>query len=57
MASFETNSTRFAAARPAGVFAYFLSGVIAQLVAWNDARATRKALNRLSDHELSDIGL
>ena len=24
---------------------------------WNDARMTRKALGRLSDHELDDIGL
>lgn len=24
---------------------------------WNDARATRKALMGLSDHELDDIGL
>ena len=25
--------------------------------AWNDARITRKALNKLSDRELDDIGL
>lgn len=25
--------------------------------AWNDARVTRKALSRLSTHELNDIGL
>jgi uncharacterized protein YjiS (DUF1127 family) len=25
--------------------------------AWNDARVTRKALNKLSDRELDDIGL
>jgi uncharacterized protein YjiS (DUF1127 family) len=24
---------------------------------WNDLRVTRKALSRLSDHELEDIGL
>jgi uncharacterized protein YjiS (DUF1127 family) len=24
---------------------------------WNDARMTRKALGKLSDHELDDIGL
>lgn len=24
---------------------------------WNDARKTRQALNRLSDHELDDLGL
>lgn len=31
-----------------------LSGAIR---AWNDARLTRKALERLSDRELADIGL
>lgn len=34
-----------------------LSGVVAALAAWNDARLTRKALGRLSDRELDDIGL
>jgi uncharacterized protein YjiS (DUF1127 family) len=27
------------------------------VTAWNDARVTRKALSKLSDHELDDIGL
>ena len=30
---------------------------IATLKGWNDARVTRKALGKLSDHELDDIGL
>ena len=34
-----------------------LSGVVAAIAAWNDARLTRKALGRLSDRELDDIGL
>ena len=34
-----------------------LSNVILALQAWNDARVTRKALNKLSDRELDDIGL
>lgn len=34
-----------------------LTGVFAALAAWNDARVTRKALNKLSDRELDDIGL
>lgn len=34
-----------------------LSNVITVLSAWNDARITRKALNKLSDRELDDIGL
>jgi uncharacterized protein YjiS (DUF1127 family) len=31
--------------------------LFAAITAWNDARLTRKALSRLSDHELDDIGL
>ncbi len=34
-----------------------LSGAIGVLSAWNDARVTRNALNKLSDRELDDIGL
>lgn len=30
---------------------------VAAFATWNDARVTRKALNRLSDRELDDIGL
>ena len=33
------------------------TSVTGSLRAWNDARTTRNALNRLSDLELSDIGL
>lgn len=35
----------------------FFSGMFATVSAWNDARVTRKALGRLSDRELDDIGL
>ncbi len=34
-----------------------LSNVVMAFQAWNDARVTRKALNKLSDRELDDIGL
>lgn len=34
-----------------------LSNVMLAFQAWNDARVTRKALNKLSDRELDDIGL
>ena len=34
-----------------------LTSVLATLGAWNDARVTRKALSKLSDRELDDIGL
>lgn len=33
------------------------SKLIDAVVAWNDARVTRNALAKLSDRELSDIGL
>lgn len=31
--------------------------LVSAFVAWNDARATRRALSKLSDRELDDIGL
>ncbi|HOZ33172.1 MAG TPA: DUF1127 domain-containing protein [Tabrizicola sp.] len=34
-----------------------VTNAFATLGAWNDARVTRKALNKLSDRELDDIGL
>jgi uncharacterized protein YjiS (DUF1127 family) len=34
-----------------------LSNIGSTVAAWNDARVTRKALSKLSDHELDDIGL
>ena len=34
-----------------------VSSMLVALAAWNDARVTRKALNKLSDRELDDIGL
>ena len=34
-----------------------LTTLIAAVAAWNDARVTRKALSKLSDRELDDIGL
>jgi uncharacterized protein YjiS (DUF1127 family) len=44
-----------------GVAAHGFGGVVANffsmLSAWNDARVTRRELNRLSDRELNDIGL
>lgn len=33
------------------------STAIATLIAWNDARVTRKSLASLSDRELDDLGL
>ena len=34
-----------------------LGNLVAMLATWNDARVTRKALSKLSDRELDDIGL
>ena len=50
------------AAAPVGAIsmsrpAYGVSRLLAGLANWNDARMTRKALGRLSDRELDDIGL
>ena len=33
------------------------SNVLSMFKVWNDARITRKALSKLSDRELDDIGL
>ena len=57
MAAYETSR-----AAPFGAVSIFrsvqvLAGITATLSAWNDARITRKALGRLSDRELDDIGL
>ncbi len=34
-----------------------LADVVGRIAAWNDARVTRKALSKLSDRELDDLGL
>ena len=55
MAAFETS-------RPAsGLFGGRLSALVASVadavIAWNDLRVTRRALAKLTDRELDDIGL
>lgn len=40
-----------------GRLASVLTSAVGAVMAWNDARATRNALSRLSDRELDDIGL
>lgn len=40
-------------ARISNLFTAFVGAV----VSWNDRRATRAALSKLSDHELDDLGL
>ena len=34
-----------------------ISGLMGAVTLWNDARLTRKALSKLTDRELDDIGL
>ncbi len=57
MAAYETSR-----AAPFGAISIFrsvqvISETISSFSAWNDARITRKALSKLSDRELDDIGL
>jgi len=49
--------TTLLAQRQHGVFGLGLARFISTVSAWNDARATRKALSGLTDRELDDIGL
>jgi uncharacterized protein YjiS (DUF1127 family) len=57
MAAFDTDRPVYGAAPVAGPVRGFLSNLIAQVVAWNDARVTRNTLMALTDRELDDIGL
>lgn len=57
MAAFDTTRPVYGAAPVAGQIKGYLSNLIASVIAWNDARVTRKALNSLTDRELDDIGL
>ncbi len=57
MASFDTTRPmadgHLYGARPSNLITRFFGA----FAAWNDARVTRNALSRLSDHELDDLGL
>lgn len=57
MAAFDTTRPAYGAAPVAGHFFGVFSKLVAQVVAWNDARVTRNALSALTDRELDDIGL
>ncbi|MEO0668914.1 MAG: DUF1127 domain-containing protein [Pseudomonadota bacterium] len=57
MAAFDTTRPVYGAAPVAGQIKGFFSTLIANTVAWNDQRVTRKALHALTDRELEDIGL
>lgn len=53
MSAIDTNRVLGRAGRTSSPFSKLIDAV----VAWNDARVTRNALAKLSDRELSDIGL
>ncbi len=57
MAAFDTTRTAYGAPGLFGRMGAAVNTVFAAAVAWNDARATRNALAKLSDRELEDIGL
>lgn len=57
MANIETVRPHLAGPTLADRFAARVLRGISALVAWNNARLTRRALTRLSDRELDDIGL
>ena len=57
MAAFDTSRTAYGSASAVSRISAFVANAFSGVVAWNDARATRRALSTLSDRELDDIGL
>ncbi len=57
MAVFDTFRTVVAGPSIANRFFSAFTGVAGNVASWNDARVTRNALSKLSDHELDDLGL
>ena len=57
MAALETTRPVAAGALFGGRVSTVIADSFAALTVWNDARITRKALGKLSDRELDDIGL
>ncbi|OED50579.1 hypothetical protein AB838_01325 [Rhodobacteraceae bacterium (ex Bugula neritina AB1)] len=57
MAAFDTTRTTYGTTGLFGRFGALLATAAGAFAAWNDARATRNALNILSDRELADIGM
>ena len=52
------NSVRPVSAAPSkGSFVQMISSAFAAIADWNDARNTYKALSKLTDRQLDDIGL
>jgi uncharacterized protein YjiS (DUF1127 family) len=57
MATFETTRPAPFGAETTFRIVSYVDSVITALVDWNNKRVTRDALSRLSDRELTDIGL
>lgn len=57
MAAYETTRSAPFGAISIFRFVQYVSDSFAAFIAWNDLRVTRKALAKLSDRELDDIGL
>ncbi|APE44230.1 hypothetical protein BOO69_13085 [Sulfitobacter alexandrii] len=57
MAAFDTTRTAYGSTSAVSRFFAGLTSVASTVAAWNDARATRRALSSLTDRELDDIGL
>lgn len=57
MAAFDTTRTTYGSHGLIGRIGSSVAHTLASVVAWNDARVTRNALQSLTDRELEDIGL
>ncbi len=57
MAAFETTHLPVAGRSFGGRLSTAFANAFGTIAAWNDARVTRNALSKLTDRELSDIGL
>jgi len=57
MAAFETTTTHVNGGVFGGRLSDAIRGTVAAVVAWSDARETRRVLSKLTDRELDDIGL
>ncbi|APG48149.1 DUF1127 domain-containing protein [Phaeobacter porticola] len=57
MAAFDTTRPTYGTSSLFGRFSAMTASLLAAIVDWNDARATRQTLGQLNDRELADIGL
>ena len=57
MATYDTLRNVVAGPSTTNRFFSAFTGLASTYAVWNDARVTRKALSKLSNHELDDLGL